>query len=59
MNKKDREAFHRLLDYALDTEQDYVIGQQAYMYKDLTVFRTIYRLILEKTEESTAFFEKK
>ncbi len=48
---EDRKRFHELLDYALDTNQDYVLYQFARMDLEYQIHRTVYRLKLKKTEE--------
>lgn len=48
----DRKRLHELLDYALDTAQDYVIYQFARMDLEFHVHRTIYRMNIRKDEEN-------
>ncbi len=51
MNKVDRDRLHQLLDYALDTDQDYVIMRFANMDLDWHLRTETYRLRIEKTEK--------
>lgn len=53
MNKVDRERWHQLLDYALDEAEDYVIMEFARMDLEFHLHKTIYRLKLRKSEESS------
>lgn len=53
MTEEDRKRFHELLDYALDTNQDYVLYQFARMDLDFNIHKTVYRLKLKKSEESS------
>lgn len=53
MTEEDRKRFHELLDYALDTNQDYVLYQFARMDLDFKLHKTVYRLKLKKSEESS------
>lgn len=50
---EDRKRFHELLDYALDSNQDYVLYQFARMDLDFNLHRTIYRLKIEKSEKNS------
>lgn len=49
---EDRERFHELLDYALDTQQDYVIMQFAIMDLDFHLHRIFYRLKFGKKDDT-------
>lgn len=51
MTEADRKRLHELLDYALDTCQDYVIYQFARMDLDYHIHRTVYRMRINKEEE--------
>ena len=53
MNKVDRERLHQLLDYALDNEEESVIMEFARMDLEFHLHKTIYRLKLKKSEESS------
>lgn len=48
MNEEDRKRFHELLDYAIDTNQDYVIMQYAEMNLNFQIKRELLRLRLKK-----------
>ena len=50
----DRARLHELLDYALDTAQDYVIMQFARMDLDFHIHQTIYRMNIKKDENVEA-----
>ena len=50
---EDRKRFHELLDYALDTNQDYVLYQFARMDLDFNLHKTVYRLKIKKSEENS------
>ena len=49
---EDRARFHELLDYALDTAQDYVIMQFARADLDFHIRKKIYKLHLLKEDET-------
>lgn len=53
MTQEDRKRFHELLDYALDTNQDYVIYQFANMDLDFNLHRETYRLLIKKENDNT------
>ena len=52
MTDKDRERLHRLLDYAIDNNEDYVIAQYAQMNLTFNIHKEIYRLSICKTESN-------
>ena len=52
MTEEDRKRLHELLDYALDTEQDYVVMQFAIMDLDFHLHRIFYRLKFDKKNET-------
>lgn len=49
-NEADRERWHKLLDYALDNGEKFVIMQQMYIYKE-KIYRETYKMHIDKTEE--------
>lgn len=51
MTNEDRKRFHELLDYALDTNQEYVLYQFARMDLQYNIHKTIYRMRIKKEEE--------
>lgn len=51
MNEEDRRRLHELLDYACDTNQDYVILQFARMDLDFQIHRTRYSMHIRKDKE--------
>jgi hypothetical protein len=51
LTPEDRERLHKLLDYALDEEEDYVIAQYATMSLDWQLHRRLYRLNLKVEDE--------
>lgn len=55
MTDEDKQRFHELLDYALDTNQDYVLYQFARMDLEYHIHKTVYRLKLKKTEEDETY----
>lgn len=52
MTPEDRQRLHQLLDYALDSNQEFVIMQFARMDLEFHVHRTIYRMNIRKDEEN-------
>lgn len=46
----DRKRLHELLDYALDTAQDFVIMQFARADLDFHIQRTIYKMNIKKED---------
>ena len=51
MTEEDRRRLHELLDYALDTNQEYVLYQFARMDLQYNIHKTIYRMRIKKEEE--------
>ena len=51
MNEEDRRRLHELLDYACDTNQEYVLYQFAMMDLQYHVHKTTYRMRIKKEEE--------
>lgn len=51
MNEEDRRRLHELLDYALDTNQEYVLYQFAMIDLQYHVHKTTYRMRIKKEEE--------
>lgn len=52
MTPEDRQRLHQLLDYALDSNQEFVIMQFARMDLEFHVHRTIYKMNIRKEEEN-------
>lgn len=52
MNEDDRKRLHELLDYAIDTAQDYVIYQFAQMNLDFHIKREILTMHIKKIVEN-------
>ena len=52
MTDKDRERLHRLLNFAIDNNEDYVIAQYAQMNLTFNIHKEIYRLSICKTESN-------
>ena len=53
MKPEDRERLHALLDYALDSDQEYVIAQYARMDLDWHLRTETYRLSFKKYEDTS------
>ena len=52
LSDEDRARLHKLLDYALDHDESFVIAQYARMDLDFHVHRTIYKMNIIKDEEN-------
>lgn len=52
MTEEDRERLHRLLNFAIDNNEDYVIAQYAQMNLTFNIHKEIYRLSICKTESN-------
>ena len=53
MTDEDKERLHRLLDYAIDNNEDYVLAQYARMDLDWHLHKETYRLLIKKEYDTT------
>jgi len=51
MTQEDRERLHKLLDYAIDADENYVIAQYAWMDLEWHLHKKTYRLHIDNVKE--------